>query len=333
MKKTGIFLLNLGTPESYTYNDVRKYLREFLSDYRVINLPWLIRFFLVNFIITPWRAWFSAKLYKSIWTAQGSPLLVNSINLQNKLQSALGENFQVETIMRYGQLNAKNILPKFDNKLNKIIIISMFPQYSSAASGSSLEAALQVISKFNVIPDTQVITKYYDKEFYLDVLAKLIKDRHNPDFYLLFSFHGLPTQQLTKIDTNKVCHKEDCPPITYMNDNCYRAQCFATAKQLAAKLNVQRDFYSVSFQSRLGKIPWIEPYLEPHLDSLYLQGVRKLSIVTPSFSADCLETLEEVAVATKEYWLTKPNTEFNYIECLNDNSAWVQALASKILNL
>lgn len=314
-KPIGILLLNTGTPERATRKAVAKYLRQFLMDPRVIDLPFWVRWPLVNLLIIPTRAFFSSEAYQSIWTPQGSPLLVNSLALKNKLAEKLGENYCVELGMRYGQPDIAASLEKLQH-CSQIILVPLFPQYASASSGSVIEKSLKEISTQKQIPALSVFPPFYDAEGFIEAYTQVIK-RHlkniSPEF-ILFSYHGLPERQ--NIQTNPT----------------YSEQCYITSQKLAEKLNLPDEKYGTSFQSRLGKTPWIKPYTDEYLITLREKGIKNLFVACPAFTADCLETLEEIGMRLKEQWQVLGGENFYLSPCLNSEKEWVEWLALNLTN-
>ena len=332
----GILLVNLGTPDNSSVGAVRRYLREFLSDPYVIDLPALPRWLLVNGIIAPFRAKSSAKLYQSIWTEEGSPLLVHALALEKKLQQQVKDKAHIALGMRYGK---PNIAAAVDRLLSlhcdRITIVPLFPQYSYAASETAIVKAVDVLhSKAPKMP-YQVIEDFYAAPGFIEPLAAKIKAQaqsFKPD-RMLMSYHSIPVRQLDKTEKNvaQACKVgQPCPMINEKNARCYRAQCYATSRALAKAAGLDTQQFSVSFQSRLGRIPWVKPYTDEILPELYQQGVRRLMVVSPSFVADCLETLEELNVELQRQWLELGGEAFELVPCLNDDDAWVQGLADVI---
>lgn len=333
--KSGILLINLGTPETATVPAVRQYLREFLSDPYVIDIPVLARWVLLNAVILPFRTKQSTKAYQQIWTEQGSPLLVNSTSLAEKLQNTLGEQYSVKLAMRYGKPDIESAVKGLLSKdLDNLMIIPLYPQYAESTTRSSTEKAKQCIQKFdNEIPIV-TIREFYQDEHYIQAKAELIKNtlQDKEIDKLIFSYHGLPERHI-----HKTCHhqnscdiKQPCPIMSVDSQDCYRAQCYATSRRLAEKLNLPNDNYLVTFQSRLGKTPWITPYTDLALDRLAKQDLRNIAVVCPSFVADCLETLEEIDIRGKKQWDALGGESFIRIPCLNDNKIWVNGLANII---
>lgn len=328
--KTGVLLINLGTPDQPTTAAVRRYLREFLMDGRVIDLPWLARAVLVNAIIVPFRASKSARAYRTIWTDQGSPLLVNSKGLQNKLAHRLGEGYAVVLAMRYGSPNIALAMSQLQD-CTKIIVIPVFPQYASAANGSAIQACLNLISRQWNVPSIQLIHQFYNNPGFIKAYAEVIARHRQSDDFLLMSYHGLPERHIHKSHCKAACDLQSaCPVVSDNNAFCYRAHCYETSRLLANALHLSHDQYAVSFQSRLGKTPWIKPYTDELLQKLIDKGVRHLSVVCPAFVSDCLETLEEVGIRLREQWLSLGGERFTLIPCLNDEAQWVDALAGMV---
>lgn len=327
--KKGLLLINLGTPDAPDARSVRRYLAEFLADYRVVNLPGVLRYILLYGIILPTRPRQSAKAYQAIWTKEGSPLYLESQNLVQKLKNSLRDEYQIALGMRYGNPTISGALDSLKD-CNQLTILPLYPQYSSAATGSSLEACLNIIKKQNNIPSMRIIHEFYDHQAYIAAQAAVIKPYIEDIDHLLFSYHGLPENHLKQSGCETVC-SESCPEINGNNAFCYRAQCFQTSRLLAKSLELKQAKFSSSFQSRLGRTPWIKPYTDKHLETIYASGVRKLAVACPSFVSDCLETLEEIAMQAKEQWLELGGESFTFIPCLNDNDQWIQAL-SQILS-
>lgn len=302
--KTGILLVNLGTPDSPSTPDVRKYLREFLSDPRVIDIHPVGRYALVNFIIAPFRAPKSAALYKKIWTEQGSPLLYYTRRQKELLQERLGNSYQVEFAMRYQSPSLASVLEIFrKGSYRKIRILPLFPQYASASTGSVQQKVMEIVSRWQTVPEIEFVNSYCDHPAFISAFAGLGK-KYNPESYdhILFSFHGLPERQLRKADTMNHCLKNEncCSVLSEKNAFCYRAQCFQTARMLATSLQLNPDRYTVCFQSRLGKDPWIHPYSDETIRALAAKGKKKLLVFAPAFTSDCLETIYEIGVEYHE---------------------------------
>lgn len=322
--KKGLLLINLGTPKSPTVSDVRLYLREFLSDPRVIDLPTIARYILLYGVILPFRPKKTAKAYQSIWTSTGSPLLVNSLLLTDKLKNYLGDSYEIALGMRYGQPTLTQAL-KLLSDCSDITVLPLYPQYSSAATGSSIEACLKKIAVKNSHPNLKIIRDFFQNPAFIAAQAEIINPFLSHHDYLLFSYHGLPERHLKQTGCLSVCEIE-CPLPTLKNQTCYKAQCTATTQALANKLNLSADKFSMSFQSRLGRTPWIKPYTDLVLPELAKKGIKRLAIACPSFVADCLETLEEIGLRAKEQWLELGGEELTLVPCVNASDNWIKAI-------
>lgn len=320
----GLLLINLGTPENCDVSAVRTYLSEFLSDPRVIDLPAPLRYLLLYGVILPFRPKKTAKAYQSVWTKQGSPLLVFNQRLAEKLQVALGDSWSVALGMRYGQPSIENALAQL-NHCDALTLLPLFPQYASASTGSAIEKALRIIANLRVSPSLTVIRDFYDNPGFIEAQAGLIKPFISDSEHLLFSFHGLPERHLQKEGCTNVC-SEACPSPAAKRESCYRAQCYATAQELAKSLSLPHNYWSVAFQSRLGKTPWIQPYTDERLPHLASTGIKRLLICCPSFTTDCLETLEEIGMQAKEQWDDLQGERLTLVPCVNDDDAWVKGI-------
>lgn len=336
--KIGVLLLNLGTPQDTSVRSVRNYLQQFLGDKRVINLPQPLRWLLVNLVVIPFRIRKTIAAYASIWQDDGSPLLINSRKLQSALQLRLGTRYSVHLGMTYG---APNIIDTLQNMrqddVTKMIILPLYPQYSSAATGAALEIVLNTLSKAEVIPELAIIKQFYSHKTYINCMAKLLYAYVPRADFILFSYHGLPEAHMVHHqDAPDVCKKCDmhavCPPITAYNRDCYRAQCYASAQAIAAALDLDATGWGVSFQSRVGRQAWIAPYTEQMIPQLYQRGVRRLVVCCPSFIADCLETLEEIGIRAREQWLALGGISFELVRGLNQDCEWAVELVQAQVN-
>src|SRR5688572_23184767 len=332
--KTGVLLVNLGTPDSPSVGDVRSYLSQFLNDPRVIDIPWLLRKILVNLIIVPFRAPKSAKIYKKLWTANGSPLLYYSNRVKALLGKELGENYDVHLAMRYKNPSIPNVLEEMRKKnFARIIVLPMFPQYASASTGSAHEEVMRVISKWWVIPDVKFIAQYYDHPLFIEGFAERGR-KYNIDNYdhVIFSYHGLPERQVDKVYTDgKLCADHNCEDeITEENQFCYKATCYATTRLLAAKLNIPKEKYTVSFQSRLDE-KWIKPFSDVVVRECAQKGMKKLLIFSPAFTADCLETIIEIGDEYQEIFHEHGGEKVQLVESLNDHPLWIKCLKDLVL--
>jgi len=337
MKKTGVLLVNLGTPDSYNRKDVAKYLGEFLMDGRVIDVPAILRFILVRLIIVPFRSIKVAKEYKKLWLEEGSPLLVYGKGLREKVQAKFGEDVPVILAMRYQNPSIESGLDELRRQgVNRIIIFPLFPQYASATVGSVAEKVMKIVANWNVIPDIQFINSYQEDDRYIQNFADKIKadiEKHKPD-HLLFSYHGIPERHLRNMNKGNVpyCDNPTCPCSEGLPENnfCYRSACFQTTNLIVEKLGIPITKYSTSFQSRLGSDPWIKPYTDETLEELGKKGVKNLLVTSPSFVADCLETTLEIGEEYKELFEEHGGEQFNFTESLNDDDAWAQTVYDMI---
>lgn len=334
---TDILLINLGTPSSPTQKAITNYLREFLKDPRVIDIknPW--RWIFVNSLIVPFRKQRTTFAYQQIWQKEGSPLLIHSKNLTTDLANILGEKYRVKLAMRYGEPSIEKAIAAFMNDPSeRLLIIPLYPQYSSAANGTALEKIFDLIKCYHNIPAINVIKPFYDHPLFIDSYAAMIQEtlsQHDWDF-MLFAYHGLPERHIEKSGCDlKFCDRQNSCPPTVQNPFCYRQQCFITTRALAQKLNLYPSQYQICFQSRLGKLPWIKPYADEMLPLLSAQGIRNLAVVSPSFICDCLETLEESGIRLRKVWQELGGREFILIPSLNNHPKWVDALSMMIKTL
>jgi ferrochelatase len=333
LDRTGVLLINLGTPDSPRVADVRRYLREFLSDPRVLDMPGPLRFGLLNFAILPFRPRRSAAAYASIWTDEGSPLLVHSQALAAGVARELGDGFQVELGMRYGQPGIQPALERLERAdVSRIVVLPLFPQYASSSGGSAVAAVLRWAEGRWNVPSLEILPPFYAEPGFVACLAERLRTSLE-DFeadHVLFSFHGLPERQIRKSDPGgQHCFATDacCAEITSVNRSCYRAQCFATTRAVVRELGLSPESYSVAFQSRLGRTPWIRPFTDEVLPELAARGVRQLAITCPSFVADCLETVEEIGIRARAQWSSLGGKELRLVPCLNTTPLWIQTLA------
>ncbi len=337
MPLTGILLLNLGTPSAPTTKAVRAYLREFLSDPFVLDLPWLLRMCLLYGVLLPFRPKSSSHAYQQIWTADGSPLLVHSKQFQVALQDTLGGDYRVELAMRYAEPNIADAVKRLYKKgCADIVVFPLFPQYSSAATGSALLAATKAFAKYGDFFTVKVCSSFYEDPHYHRAFVNVAQPfftAFRPDF-TLFSYHGLPERHLDKAG----CDRARCDRVASCLDQqpdlslCYRAQCFKSTELIATALNIDKSQYQTVFQSRLGQARWIHPYTDEVLPLLIAAGVKRLLVACPSFVADCLETLEEVGIRLRSQWLSLGGEAFEVVPCLNADPVWVAAFAEMVLS-
>ncbi|GAA4399976.1 ferrochelatase [Nibrella viscosa] len=333
--KTGVLLVNLGTPDSPSVPDVRKYLREFLMDGRVIDIPFIPRFLLVNGIIAPFRAPKSAKVYKAVWTENGSPLKYYGEVVERELQKTLGDSYVVKLAMRYQSPSIDAGLAKFQRLgLTDIIVIPFFPQYASATTGSVYQKVMDVVKDWQIIPRIEFVNSFLDHPKFIQGFVQLGRKymaEYNYEHFI-FSYHGLPERQIRKGDvTSEVCRLGDCcSSLHAMNQYCYRAQCFETTRRLVRELGIPEGRYTTCFQSRLGNDPWIKPYTEDTIKDLAQKGIKSVLAFSPAFVADCLETTIEVGEEYKELFEENGGKHWQLVESLNDSPIWIETLADLV---
>ncbi len=330
--KRAVLLMNLGSPDSTDVKDVKKYLDEFLMDERVIDKPFLQRYLLVKGIITRFRAPKSAEAYKSIWTDEGSPLIVLSRQLQKALQEQIEE--PVELAMRYGNPSPKaafdNLKAKYPS-LEEVIVVPLYPHYAMSSYETAVVYAEEIHKKGKYNFKLTTIKPFYNVDTYIDALAESIKPYLQQDYdKILFSYHSIPERHILKGDTTgSHCLQSEgcCTTASMAHKQCYRHQCYETTRLAAEKLGLPTEKYAVSFQSRLGRAEWLKPYTAMRLAAMPGEGTKKLLVVFPAFVSDCLETLEEIAIEGRHIFLTAGGTEFTSIPCLNVHPQWIKTLA------
>ncbi|MCD6046589.1 MAG: hemH [Gammaproteobacteria bacterium] len=309
---TLVLLINLGTPDAPTTKSVRKYLAEFLSDPRVVELPKLIWLPILHGIILNTRPKKSAKLYQKIWTAEGSPLMVNTKKIAEKLNQTSSRH-RLDFAMRYGSSSIASVLKKHQG-VEEIVVLPLYPQYASSATGSSLEAVMQEIKSWRHIPNIKLISNYHDHPLYIEALAKSILthwQQHGQAQKLVLSYHGIPQRSVDLGDP-------------------YFEQCQKTTQLLTEKLGLAENQYQMVFQSRFGAAKWLQPYCSEMLTQLPKQGIKDINIICPGFSSDCLETLEEIAIQNREIFLAAGGENYRYIPCLNDSQEQIHLLLDLI---
>lgn len=333
--KTGVLLVNLGTPDSPSVPDVRKYLREFLMDGRVIDIPLIPRSLLVNGVIAPFRAPKSAKIYKELWTETGSPLKYYGEVVTKELQNVLGDTYVVKLAMRYQSPSIEAGLREFQKAgLTDIVVVPLFPQYASASTGSVYQKVMEIVRPWEVIPAIRFVNRFLEHPKFIEGFAQTARKymaAYDYD-YFLFSYHGLPESQIRKGDVTKtVCQFGDCCGTFHaMNQHCYRAQCFETTRLLVKALGIPEGKYITSFQSRLGSDPWIKPYTDEVIKELPGKGIKSVLAFSPAFVADCLETTIEVGVEYKELFEQAGGQHWQLVESLNDSPIWIEALVDLV---
>lgn len=333
MLKDGVLLLNLGSPDSPEVPDVRRYLREFLMDGRVLDAPWPVRFAVVNFGILPKRPIQSSEAYKSIWTAEGSPLIVSSRRIQAALQERV--DIPVELAMRYQNPSIEGAIRNLAKLgVKNLLVIPLFPHYAMSSYETAVERAREVAHKISTGMKVQVVPPYYDAPEYVGALVasanRYLEQNHD---YLLFSFHGLPERHLRKADPTK-CHcmkvQNCCEIPSPAHATCYRAQCFKTVRAFVRANALAEGSYSVAFQSRLGREPWMQPYTDKEIERLAKAGVKRLAVICPAFVSDCLETLEEIGIRGREVFQHAGGEELTLVPCMNDHPDWINALQGMV---
>ena len=331
----GVLIVNLGSPDSNDPKDVKKYLGEFLMDDRVIDLPLWLRTFLVKGIILNTRPKKSAAAYKKIWWKEGSPLIVLSKRLYQKVINKT--DIPVALAMRYGNPSMKTGLSElYEKGVKEVLVIPLYPQFAMATTETILVLSEEL--RRNYFPEMKIthIPAFYNKPEYVKALSNSIKENlKNIDYdHLLFSYHGIPERHIYKSDVTKSHCKIDgscCNTPSKAHEFCYRHQCLSTTENIISELNLDRKKVSTSFQSRLGANPWLQPYTAKTIvEKAEKDGIEKLAIVTPAFVSDCLETLEEIAMEGKEEFLESGGKEFHTIPCINDNDEWVDVIAGWI---
>lgn len=315
-QKLGVLLVNLGTPQAPKRGALKTYLKEFLSDPRVVEVPRLIWYFVLNGVILPIRSGRSAKAYEGVWTEDGSPLLVNCNKITEKVKTQFNESdVEVELAMRYGQPAVEGKIEKLLSKgVTKLLVLPLYPQYSATTTGSTFDAIAQSFTQRRWFPELRFVNQYHDNDKYISALAEKIErhwQEHGRADKLIFSYHGIPKRY-------------------WDNGDPYPCHCFKTSRLLAEKLGLEKDDVMTCFQSRFGREEWVQPYLDKTLEKLPEQGVKSVQVVCPGFSADCLETIEEIAEENRDYFLEAGGEKFEYIECLNEDDNHIEALVEII---
>lgn len=317
--KIGVLISNLGTPAAPTKKALRPYLKQFLSDPRVVEVPRLIWFFILNLIILNIRPAKSAEAYATVWTEQGSPLLTHTQDqaaaLAKSLSERYGDNVIVEYAMRYGQPSIADGIDKLlAAGARKLLVLPLYPQYSGATTGSTFDAIAEDFVQRRWLPDFRFISHYHDRPEYIDILAASIEQhwqQHGRADKLIFTYHGVPKRYL-------------------LNGDPYHCECHKTTRLVAEKLGLSKTQYMTTFQSRFGREEWLKPYTDETLKSLPAQGVKSVQMICPGFSADCLETIEEIGEENREYFMHAGGERYEYIACLNSSPAHIEMLANLV---
>jgi len=334
--KKGVLLVNLGTPDEPTRSAVYRYLKQFLLDPRVIDYPWAVRQFVVQGIIAPFRSGSSSKLYKKLWTENGSPLKYYGEVVTAGVQKLLGDDYVVELGMRYQNPSIESALAKLlAQDVSEITVFPMFPQYASATTGSVHDEVMRLLRQKETIPNMKFVNSYYDYEPMIEVFADNARqfDLENYD-HIIFSYHGLPQRQLRRADTNNHCLQKEncCQNISSVNQFCYSAQCHATTRAIATKLNLPKERYTTSFQSRLGPEEWAKPYTAKTIEAWAEKGAKRLLVFSPAFVADCLETIIEIGDEYQEEFEEMGGEKVDLVPSLNDDPRWIQAVRDLVVN-
>ena len=339
----GVLLMNVGTPDSPRTADVRRYLKQFLGDGRVIDLPWPVRKLLVNGVVAPFRAPKSAKAYAKLWTGQGSPLIVHGTALRDALIEELGPSYRVALAMSYQNPSIPDALMELRKAgAQRLVLVPLFPQYASSSTGASLQAAFQEMAQWEEIPSVTTIPPFYREEGYLRAFTERIHGCGPERFgHVLFSFHGLPERHIQRSHTHCSMHLEralDDRPITgcacehgdhFEHPGCYKMQCHWTARELAKRCGLKAGDWSVGFQSRLDS-EWVRPFSDVRVEELAKAGCKKLLMVSPAFVADCLETVIEIGEEYAGIFAKHGGEELRLVPSLNASSHWVGTLAELV---
>jgi ferrochelatase len=333
MNTRAVLLVNLGSPDSASAEDVRAYLGEFLMDGRVIDVPYLLRWCIVHLTILPKRPAQSAEAYKKIWTAAGSPLVATSQKVRAALQERAG--VRVELAMRYRKPSIPEAIGKLrDEGIGEVLLIPLFPHYAMSSYETAVERVREVMAAIAPQISLAVVPPYFDHPDYIRAMTASASGYLQQGYdHVLFSFHGIPERHLRKTDpTGRHCLAQpdccggECPVLA----TCYRAQCYKTAEAIVRGASIPQDKHSIAFQSRLGRQPWLKPYTDWVIASLARGGIKRLLVICPSFVSDCLETLEEIGMRGREIFLESGGAEFHLIPCLNEHPLWLAFLEGLI---
>ncbi len=325
----GVLLVNLGSPDSTENSDVRTYLRQFLSDPRVLDIPVWKRKPLVDVVITPFRAPKSAEAYEKVWTSEGSPLIVSTEKVRDLLRKRI--DLPVEIGMRYGNPSTESgVQALLDHDVDEIFLIPLYPHYAMSSYETAVACTQRAVEK--LAPNVRLVVQppFYDDPDYIDALIEVAEPYLEDDFdHVLFSYHGIPERHLQATDPSGCyCLKmENCCQTKHpAHSFCYRHQCYTTTKAFTDKIGLSEDKFSISFQSRLGRDPWLKPYTDKELERLPSQNKKKLVIMSPAFVSDCLETIEELGMEGEEDFLKAGGKEYRLVPCLNEHPRWIDVL-------
>ncbi len=335
MKRTGVLLVQLGTPDSPKTNDVRRYLGEFLNDPRVIDLPWLGRKLLVNGIIVPFRAPKSAKVYKELWEFGNgeSPLITHTENVRVKLQKRFNEGVDIHVAMRYQNPSMYDVMEQMRREnYDHIVILPLFPQYASATTGSAIDLAMRIMSKWWVVPEISAINQFWDNQGYIDSVVERAKAFNLEEYdHVMFSYHGLPDRHVDKVyEGSDLCEDQPCETeVNEKNKFCYKATCYATTRLIANKLGIDEAKYTVCFQSRLDK-KWLTPFADKIVEEQAKKGTKKILAFSPAFVADCLETVIEIGDEYQEIFEELGGEKIQLVPSSNDHDRFIDGLEELI---
>jgi len=331
-KKTAVLLMNVGSPDEPKIGAVWRYLTEFLNDKRVIDLPWLLRKFLVNFIIIPFRVKNSTRLYKLLWTEKGSPLIFHSYEMKQKLQTKLGNNFEVFVAMRYQNPDYKRVVGQIQAQgFKKLVLFPLYPHHAMSTTETTLEAVKQELKKLRAETELKVVDQFYDHPQFIQAFAEQGRKYDLTKYdHVVFSYHGLPNRQLEKSHPGIRVEQCSCQQsIPEYGRRCYRATCYATTRLLAKELGLQTGDYSVGFQSRLDK-NWMEPFTDDLLLEKLREGKKRILVFAPAFVTDCLETIIEIGDEYREMFLEAGGEKLQLVESLNAGENWIGAMATLV---
>ncbi len=331
MTKKAILLLNLGSPKSPETKDVRSYLNEFLMDEKVIDIPYLLRLLLVKGIITRFRAPKSAKLYQSIWTKEGSPLVVITEKLTKQVEDFTG--YPTYFSMRYATDAPQDVMKRMHNEhpeLEEVVLLPLYPHYAMSSYETGVDYAVKAYKNGKFPFELRIIPPYYNKGHYIDALAEIIKPFIEKEYdHIVFSYHGIPERHVRKTDVTKnhcLQMNNCCNVASDAHQYCYRHQVIETTEHVAKQLHIPKEKYSYAFQSRLGADAWLKPYTAKRLEEMPEEGIKNLLVVCPAFVSDCLETLEEMHEEGKEIFMNAGGEKFEVIPCLNNETSWVKSI-------
>jgi len=330
--KKGILLVNLGTPDSPTYNGLRTYLNQFLTDRRVIDLPALFRHMLFKGIVVPIRSGKVSKLYQRLWMDEGSPLKVYGQRTADQVQEQLGDEYHVELAMRYQNPSIKDAIDRMTKAhVSEVTVFPLFPQYASATTGSVFEEVMDIYRKRELIPSLKFVNSYYDHPAVIKLYADRARALPMTDYdHFVFSFHGVPKRYLKKENNHCKCDTNCCRQNVPENQFCYSAQCHRTAFAIAKELGLTEDQYTISYQSRFGPEEWIQPYTDKVFEEQLEHGNKKILVFSPAFVADCLETTIEIGFEYKEEFMEAGGEALDLVPSLNDDPQWAAAIAEMV---